>query len=84
MDVCYGADLCERDAHRRMMKTTRQFVTTKWLANRWGLHEESVRRILRSGRLRGFKVGPMTWRIPYKAVLAYEAGNVQEEGRVTS
>ena len=52
-----------------------KFVSTQWIAKRWDMHEESIRRLLRSGKLAGFKAGPVTWRIPFKAVLSYEAGN---------
>ena len=59
------------------MNIENQFVTTQWLAERWDMHEESIRRLLRSGKLAGFKAGPVTWRIPFMAVLSYEAGNAQ-------
>ena len=66
------------------MEIENQFVTTKWIAERWDMHEESIRRLLRSGKLAGFKAGPVTWRIPFKAVLAYESGKAQRQDCVTS
>ena len=83
----YGGWYDSEDRNReglRTMNTENKFVTTQCIAKRWDMHEESTRRLLRSGKLTGFKAGPVTWRISFKAVLAYEAGNVQEEGRVTS
>ena len=66
------------------MEIENQFVTTKWIAERWDMHEESIRRLLRSGKLTGFKAGPVTWRIPFKAVVAYESGKVQRQDFATS
>ena len=66
------------------MNMENQFVTTQWVAERWDMHDESIRRLLRSGKLAGFKAGPVTWRIPFKAVLAYEAGNLRGQDCVTS
>ena len=66
------------------MERENYFVSTQWLAGRWDMHEESIRRLPRSGKLAGFKAGPVTWRIPFKAVLAYESGKVQRQDCVTS
>ena len=68
----------------RTMNTENKFVTTQSIAKRWDMHEESIRRLLRSGKLAGFKAGPVTWRIPLKAVLAYESGKAQRQDCVTS
>jgi len=64
----------------RNANTETKFVSTQWIAKRWDMHEEAIRGVLRSGKLAGFEAGPVTWRIPLKAVLAYESGNAQSEG----
>lgn len=53
--------------------------TPESLADRWGCSSETVRQLLRSGRLRGFRVGRM-FRIPAAAVEEYECGNTESDG----
>ena len=57
-----------------MKKITHKFMTPRELARRWNLHEESVRRMLRQGKLAGFKPGSKSWRMPLSSVLKHEAG----------
>jgi excisionase family DNA binding protein len=46
------------------------------LAQRWGVREQTVTAMLRSGRLRGFKLQKL-WRVPRKNVeLLEDGGNV--------
>ena len=45
------------------------------LARRWGVPEQTICALLRSGRLRGFKLQKL-WLIPRKNVEAYERGEV--------
>ena len=80
----YDSEDQSRREGLRKMNIENQFVTTQSIAKRWGMHEESIRRLLRSGKLTGFKAGPVTWRIPFKAVLAYESGKAQRQDCVTS
>jgi len=42
------------------------------LAKRWQVHEVTLRRMLESGKLPGFKIG-RSWRITAATVAAYEA-----------
>ncbi len=44
------------------------------VARRWHCKPDTVRALLTSGKLRGFKVGRSHWRISEAAVLAYERG----------
>ena len=56
-----------------MNKITPKFMTPRALSSRWNLHEESLRRMLRQGKLAGFKPGSKSWRIPVSSVEEYEA-----------
>lgn len=53
--------------------TDRPF-TSAALAERWGCSAETVRRLLKAGRLRGFRVG-RKFRIPASAVVDFERGD---------
>jgi len=44
------------------------------LARRWGVADQTVTAALRSGRLRGFKVGGKIWLIPRENVERLERG----------
>ncbi len=57
-----------------MKNKTAEFITPRQLARRWNLHEESIRRMLRQGKLAGFKPGSKSWRMPLSSVLKHEAG----------
>ena len=46
-------------------------MTSQQVADRWCVREDYIRRLLRLGELDGFRVG-QSWRIPEKAVAAYE------------
>ncbi len=50
------------------------------VARRWQCSTDTVRRLLRTGKLLGVKVGAL-WRIPADAVQKYEAENTAEEYR---
>lgn len=44
------------------------------IAERWRCKPESVRELLESGALRGFRVRRKHWRVTLEAVLEYEQG----------
>jgi excisionase family DNA binding protein len=52
-------------------------VSPDELAEAWDVHQETVRRWLRSGELQGLKVGRQ-WRVPLAAVEAFEQANNRE------
>lgn len=54
-------------------------LTPPQVAARWKAKPDTIRKLLETGRLRGFTVSPpgtkrARWRITLDAVLAYEAG----------
>lgn len=56
----------------------RRPFTPETLAERWQCSAETVRQMVRDGRLRGFRVGRM-FRIPADVVDAFEEGKPQQE-----
>lgn len=56
--------------------TLGQRLSPKAVADLWGVDSDTVLRLLRSGKLAGFKIG-RSWRVPVEAVKAFEeaAGN---------
>jgi excisionase family DNA binding protein len=46
------------------------------LAQRWRVHEQTVTAMLRSGRLRGFKLQKL-WRVPRENVELLERGEIE-------
>jgi hypothetical protein len=57
---------------RNNVSQQEQFWTPAQLAERWHLHEESVRRMLRANRLACLIIGRRKL-IPLSAILAFEA-----------
>ena len=56
------------------MKNLTSYVSPEELHNRWGLHTESIRRIVREGRLPAVRIGKRL-RISLTEVEAFEARN---------
>jgi excisionase family DNA binding protein len=52
------------------------FFTVAELAERWGVHRQTVETAIRAGRLQAFKAGEHAWRIREAEVLRYEQQNV--------
>lgn len=52
--------------------------TPDMLAERWGVSGETVRQLIRSGQLPGFRVGRML-RVKHEIVEAYECGTIGSE-----
>jgi len=52
---------------------SRDYYTPTELKERYGLNLETIYRWLKSGRLRGIKLGPRIWRIPESAIRDFEA-----------
>jgi hypothetical protein len=62
----------------------RSAFTVTELAERWGRHPNSIRHDLVTGKVRGFKVGGHSWRIPLSAVEQAEGGwDDAERSRIT-
>jgi len=57
--------------------------TPEQLAERWGVSAPSIRKMLRNGTLRGFKVGTSgkmaQWRVTLAEVERYERGEVAND-----
>ena len=62
----------ERGAYSWTMNPILNYVSPRQLHERWGLHEESVRRILREGRIPAIRIGKRL-RVALPDVEAYEA-----------
>jgi excisionase family DNA binding protein len=58
------------------MMSTRLFLTVEQAADEMQVHPETVRRLLRSGQLRGHRLGGRRagWRIAMSDVVAYLSG----------
>jgi excisionase family DNA binding protein len=57
-------------------------LTVEQCAQEVGLDENTVRRLLRSGDLPGYKLGYRSWRIPRQALDDFKAnGGVRRPGR---
>ena len=54
------------------------YLSTRQLAARWGYHQESIRRLLREGRLPVVRFGKRALRVSMQAVQAYEMANQVE------
>lgn len=52
--------------------TTDAYLTTCQLAKRWCFHPESIRRMLREGKLPAIRMGKRVLRVSMEAVLAYK------------
>jgi len=61
-------------------KTAGEFLTPAELAARWRWHAESIRRLLRQGRLPSLRLGGKRI-IPMADVLAYEAAHLVGHSR---
>ena len=48
-----------------------QYFTIRGIANLWSVSEQTVRNLLRTGKLKGFKVG-RGWRVSTEALRQYE------------
>ena len=53
----------------------------KEVAERLGVHEETVRRHLQRGWLKGTKLGPRLWTISEEDLAAYRRGQTHESPR---
>jgi excisionase family DNA binding protein len=53
---------------------TKAVLTPPQVAVRWNCKADSIRALLASGKLRGFKVGSSHWRIALAEVERYERG----------
>lgn len=56
------------------MNREEQFLSPAQLHERWSMHPESVRRILRQGRLPAIRIGRRL-RVSLKEIETYEAAN---------
>lgn len=50
------------------------YISPRQLADKWGFHEESIRRMIREGKLRAVRLGNRL-RVSLKEVRAFEAAN---------
>ena len=61
--------------------TNDSYISAQQLHLRWGVHIESVRRMIREGKLPAIRVGPRRLRISVADIEAYEASNRVNRGK---
>ena len=71
----------QKQPERAVSKSEPQFLDTLEIATRWRLVPETVRRMVRDGRLPRTSVSGRRILVPISAILAYEGGMDRTSGR---